>query len=343
MQEYSQQAVEQAVKDLIDSQKKPNILLCGKTGTGKDSLINFLFNENVAHPNDVHPQSIEGFIEYYPGETVGIYNSMGYEIGQQEKYRIDILKFLKEQETISLDKRAHVVWYTINAAQEKYTELDLELIHLFEEKGFPVCVLLTKTDDITEDDLKSFSTKLQHSLPEVAMFETSSMPGPVQRYCQWNELIKWTNEQLGESFRNQFVASLRAGLVEKRKEAEKLVKNIQKEFVMGSIIPLQVKMLVGILRIYNIKVDGENLQHVMNSKVIVKLADVCGKILDYLEGLAPSIPLPAKLEPLRKFLPLLVRGMRKGVGRIFPTLILGQIGKAFIFLCEKQAQEMLDG
>lgn len=343
MQEYTQQAIEEEVKKLVQSQKSPNIFLCGKTGAGKDSLINFLFNENVAHPNHLHPQSIKGFVEYYPGSAVGIYNSMGYEIGQQEEYRTQILTFLKKQETVSPDKRAHIVWYTINAAQAKYTEFDLELIHLFEDKNLPVCVLLTKIDDTTNQGLESFTGKVRQSLPQMAIFYTSSKPGGVQQFCQWDELIHWTNEHLGEAFRCQFVASLRAGLAEKRKEAEALVKSKQKEFILGSIIPLLTATLIGILRIYNIEVDGENLQRTLNSKVMMRMGDWCGKLLDYLEGLAPRIPLLPKLEPLRKWLPFIMYALRKGVGRIFPTFFLGKIGKAFIVLCEKQAQDLLDG
>ena len=52
MKEYSPENVDQEVGKMLQAQKVPNILICGQTGVGKSSIVNYLFNETVAVSGD---------------------------------------------------------------------------------------------------------------------------------------------------------------------------------------------------------------------------------------------------------------------------------------------------
>ncbi len=352
MQEYSLENIQNKVKEMIAKQGKPNILLCGITGAGKDSLINFIFNENVAHPSNMNPQTIKNDIEFYEGNSVNIYNSMGYEIGSEKQtqyFQIIFDNFLQKQDNLEETKRVNLVWYTIPASGTKYTDLDIKLIKQIHNLGLPIGILLTKIDDISVEDLSIFVGSLKKDLPNIPLFQLSIDKNPlVQQDCHWQELEAWSYENLPVSLQARFVSALRTGLVEKHKEAEKLVDTFKKKMfceVMSSnrVVEEQTAMLVGICRIYNISVDNENLQKEITSRTLDKIAKCIYGFLQLVHSNAERIPLPKKWERYRHMIASGLRLLTAGLSRVFPTLFTGQLGQAFISLCEKQAQDMLDG
>ena len=68
---------------------KPNVLICGKTGSGKSSLVNFLFKKDVAKFS--HTTAETRGIKLYESKSadidINLYDSEGYETGDKEKQR----------------------------------------------------------------------------------------------------------------------------------------------------------------------------------------------------------------------------------------------------------------
>lgn len=84
MKEYSPENVDQEVGKMLQAQKVPNILICGQTGVGKSSIVNYLFNETVAVSGDNGEPCTRG-ITLFRNDTVNIYDSEGYEIGGEKQ------------------------------------------------------------------------------------------------------------------------------------------------------------------------------------------------------------------------------------------------------------------
>ena len=132
---------------------KPAILVCGQTGTGKSSIVNFRLREPLARVGESAESVRNGFPPpKYMNDAVIFYDSDGYEIGLTDVYKNKLMGFLAD---MSGESGIHLVWYTINAAAKSVTDFDKKIIGLISE-DFYVCILLTKIDDCDEDGLKEF-------------------------------------------------------------------------------------------------------------------------------------------------------------------------------------------
>ncbi|MCL2335118.1 MAG: 50S ribosome-binding GTPase [Endomicrobia bacterium] len=134
MLEYTSESIEMAVIEALDEQKIPSIFLCSKTGNGKSSVINFLFNEKVSNTNNFEPCT-RG-IKLHKSNYINIYDSEGYEIGEKSQtYYKNLLDefFAKNKNNVDL------VWYAISGADKNYTDADINIIKNVEAMGL-LCV-----------------------------------------------------------------------------------------------------------------------------------------------------------------------------------------------------------
>ncbi|MDR0629304.1 MAG: 50S ribosome-binding GTPase [Treponema sp.] len=116
MKEYSPENVDQEVGKMLQAQKVPNILICGQTGVGKSSIVNYLFNETVAVSGDNGEPCTRG-ITLFRNDTVNIYDSEGYEIGGEKQAHYERLifdDFLAKRKSAVDAEAVHLIWYAVS-------------------------------------------------------------------------------------------------------------------------------------------------------------------------------------------------------------------------------------
>ena len=170
--------------------KLRNILVCGQTGSGKSSIINYLAGKNIAEVGDVEPTTKD--IKYYETKYINIYDSEGYEIDsdKQEHYNELIMKFLKTHKNTNKKGTNHLIWYCISGAGKRYIEVDKCLIKELKKEGFKICVLITKIDEITKKQFIELCEPIKKDFKNINIFKLSTKKS-CSRISEWKKLLIW--------------------------------------------------------------------------------------------------------------------------------------------------------
>ena len=138
-----------------------NLLILGKTGVGKSSLLNALVGKEVEETRSASkPVTKRGIFPHeaeIDGKKVIIHDSWGLEVGKDEEWEKIINNALKEK---GIDKDIkdwfHSVTYCIQAGGDRIEDFDLKIIKKFLDDKYNVIVALTKADQINEEKEEKF-------------------------------------------------------------------------------------------------------------------------------------------------------------------------------------------
>jgi GTP-binding protein EngB required for normal cell division len=163
---YSQ-SLEKLIKQIANYPKKIgvnmetslNILTIGKTGTGKSSLINYLYGANIAKTGVGRPVTQGGFDKYkinWQNTNVEIYDSVGLEVGykQSQEWRKSLQDELKKH-GIELEAKDwfHAVLYCINAGGHRIEPYEDEIIQQLISEKYRIVIVITNSDKLTDEEI----------------------------------------------------------------------------------------------------------------------------------------------------------------------------------------------
>ena len=114
-----------AFANLSGTLKKPNILLVGKTGAGKSSLVNAVFGSQFAETGSGEPIT-KHLHKYAPeGKSIVVYDTKGLEHGNHVEFIEEMKEFLSElRSSEDLAQHLHVVWYVIDMAHSRFQSFE---------------------------------------------------------------------------------------------------------------------------------------------------------------------------------------------------------------------------
>lgn len=319
----------------------PNIMLVGASGAGKSSLINTVFNGNIAAVSDVRPETQGYFILYKGadyGRSVNLIDTAGYELGQGDTYFSKIHQEIMER----ADKDfIHVVWYCLSIANERIQEMDFDILRkLMQEESIRkrLCVVFTKCDRDTPEGSKAKA--LQAAIDQqlgfpVNCFETSTDNRLIGE-LQLKELIQWSANAIDdEDLRRGFIASQMLDLDAKRDAAKKIITTatVAAAAIGATPIPfLDAPLLVGdqfimatkIIEIYGISSLASISKAFLSSTITSQLGkSVVSNLLKLIPGVGQ-----------------LVGGLiNAGVA----SAITGAVGTAVSEICYRNVRKALQG
>lgn len=140
---------------------KPNILVCGKTGVGKTSLIQAVTHRGVVPDSaigDGKPLTV-GF-QVYETEIANFVDSEGMNPGSQtvDEYADFILnELLQRLDAESEERLIHNIWYCIDGSGARIQDTDAKLIKTFSDK---VILVVTKCELMRKEQVESVMNTL---------------------------------------------------------------------------------------------------------------------------------------------------------------------------------------
>lgn len=288
MSEFENKIEEELAKQKAEL-VKPNIVVCGGTGTGKSSLINRFFGIEVAKIGSGEP--ITRGMDKYERDNIPviIYDTEGYEISSastgtinfEEKIKPEIEKMNKGD----LKEQVHLVWYCISITNHRVTNYDLENIKYFSQNKMKIAVVFTQCDNDEEledgsgKDATEFKKIIKKDFPNMNFFETSANNKDL--VLDLDKLQEWSYEALDDDkLKESFISAQKVSISSKKDAAYKIVKTFSVTVATSAglnplpmsdsllIAPQQIAMSVKISKIFGFDSFGENAKALLQSQLV---------------------------------------------------------------------------
>ena len=124
----AQEAID-AIGEKIKNLNTLNIIVAGKTGVGKSTLINAVFKENLAETGMGKPVTDHMRRITKKGMPLAIYDTRGFELGKEVQAQVkqEVVETIsKGLATQDINKAIHCIWYCINTASNRVEPEEIE-------------------------------------------------------------------------------------------------------------------------------------------------------------------------------------------------------------------------
>jgi len=255
-----------------DPRPKPNVLVCGYTGSGKTSLLQAFCSEGVV-PEDAighgEPETFE--FNSYESEQVMFRDSRGMEMGQREDEFIEYVQdFVRRNQRSNLvEKHIHILWYCIAGDRARVTSCDKTLI----AELFPTTIVVVTKNDIVRPRQRK---EITEEILSTGVAEEDVVLVSAEDQSGLGRLLERTQELMPRAQQAAFEALLRRREEEYRElgdmAADEAIKRGVSKAAGLSLIPLvdmpllvdnQHKMIAAIGAAYGFAVSTRTIERFM--------------------------------------------------------------------------------
>lgn len=294
-----------------------NIMVVGKTGTGKSTLLNAIFGEEVAATGTGEPVT-EHIDEYkHKDIPIHIWDTVGLELNAEKtKKSIEEIKKTIATKSESKDEldRIHAIWYCINSTSNRYEGAELGFIKDLYSIGVPFTIVLTQCygakKKITEFEEQIKRINQDMGLDNVAVIKVLAQDYEVEidedtivtkPSFGLDELVGTTLDLLPEYVQSGFIAAQKVSETLKHAECEKLiwtyVERVKSNYWSKSkIVNWDNVPLINILTTdAHIKNLFSDISKIYNTEIEEEMLE---KIMVELGGLSPEKAIQGLLNPI---------------------------------------------
>ena len=291
-----------ALEEALRERGHANVLIAGRTGVGKSTLINSVFQGNLATTGQGRPVTQNTREITKEGFPLTIFDTRGLEMADYSGTLKSLKTFVSErQNDRDQNKHIHVAWVCVVEDLRRVEEAETALVAMLAD-FMPVVGVITKA----RSD-KGFRAKVQELLQQAKnVVSVRAIPeefddGHSLPPFGLVELVQLTMELFPEGQKRAFVAAEKADLSLKRQRSRLIVGTAAASaggigaspipFADAAlIVPIQVAMIAGITATYGLSFSEGSLSTLIASTVGSTAASLSGRaIVGSLLKLIPGV------------------------------------------------------
>lgn len=284
-----------------------NIIVAGKTGVGKSTLVNSVFRGKLADTGIGAPVTQTIKLLTKKDFPLRIYDTVGLELGSDrqrqaaEEINETIKKALASRDD---DQYIHCIWYCINVNSNRLEPTEEAFIEQLAKDNLhtnvPVVIVLTLAHNkkasrqmkeyIDDRNLSAKGVCIVLAEDYVVLAEDEGEQDYCKKAYGAEELIKFTIDLLPESVHKAFINAQNASLELKRNKAQRIIAgSAATSFAQGMmpipfsdaalLVPTQIGMIAAITAVYGLSIDKSMISAIVSSIAGTSGATVAGKTL----------------------------------------------------------------
>lgn len=307
----AQEAID-AIAEKIKNLNTLNIIVAGKTGVGKSTLINAVFRDKLAETGMGKPVTDHMRKISKKGIPLAIYDTRGFELGKevQQQVKQEVVETIsKGLATQDINKAIHCIWYCINTASNRVEPEEIEWLKELSKENqitqVPIIVVLTQ----------SFSKKNADAMRKMILDENLDVVQVVPVLAEDYEIddeyvaksygLDVLIHVMGEALPDELMDTLQnvqiASLAEKKKRAQAAIATATLAATgegaapipfsdCALLIPTQLGMIASITVIFGFDVNKSILTAFLSSTLGAGGATLLGKtVVSNLVKLIPGV------------------------------------------------------
>ena len=299
-EKIAQEAIN-AIAEKIKNLKTLNIIVAGKTGVGKSTLINAVFKDKLAETGMGKPVTTHMRKITKKGVPLAIFDTRGFELDKevQAEVKKEVVETIsKGLATQDINKAIHCIWYCINTASNRIEPEEIEWLRELSKDNqitqVPIIVVLTQ----------SFSKKKAQEMRQTLLDENLDIIQVIPVLAEDYEIedlgiaksygLDVLIKVMGEALPEELIETLQhvqiACLEEKKRRAQAAVATAAVAAAgegavpipfsdCALLIPTQVGMIASITVIFGFEVNKSILTALLSSALGAGGATVLGKTI----------------------------------------------------------------